>query len=392
MKKIFLSLFLFFTFFNSAIFAQEDYRILFLKGNIIDKINAVRKASDEGAVWVTNKAIDFVLENKKILNDDREIDSLAVAAILATSNDYINSLSTFEKNELLNRYIQMFNTFENSSNVQIAIISKVTPMKDTVDLKPFVSLLNNFIAKKNPAVTDVSVYKSVINSLAVLGNNTSFTSLYNSLNDNSYAVLYPEIERTVVQLIPVSMDEVLQITHSKNINQISKILDLIKKNNDISSKFLSEIAENILNESILLLDNSSGDSKALVGIQMEALQILNDNKWTRASESVISFYEVAKFEYSSGVMTEDQYITVIKTLPNIAPITSVNNLIRTLGELNISIEIQQDVSEAVVLAVINSLGTIGDKSAFDALLSVTYLNYPETVLSAARVALAGLKW
>lgn len=392
MKKIFLSLFLFFTFFNSAIFAQEDYRVLFLKGNIIDKINAVRKASDEGAVWVTNKAIDFVLENKKILNDDREIDSLAVAAILATSNDYINSLSTFEKNELLNRYIQMFNTFENSSNVQIAIISKVTPMKDTVDLKPFVSLLNNFIAKKNPAVTDVSVYKSVINSLAVLGNNTSFTSLYNSLNDNSYAVLYPEIERTVVQLIPVSMDEVLQITHSKNINQISKILDLIKKNNDISSKFLSEIAENILNESILLLDNSSGDSKALVGIQMEALQILNDNKWTRASESVISFYEVAKFEYSSGVMTEDQYITVIKTLPNIAPITSVNNLIRTLGELNISIEIQQDVSEAVVLAVINSLGTIGDKSAFDALLSVTYLNYPETVLSAARVALAGLKW
>lgn len=229
MKKIFLSLFLFFTFFNSAIFAQEDYRVLFLKGNIIDKINAVRKASDEGAVWVTNKAIDFVLENKKILNDDREIDSLAVAAILATSNDYINSLSTFEKNELLNRYIQMFNTFENSSNVQIAIISKVTPMKDTVDLKPFVSLLNNFIAKKNPAVTDVSVYKSVINSLAVLGNNTSFTSLYNSLNDNSYAVLYPEIERTVVQLIPVSMDEVLQITHSKNINQISKILDLIKK-------------------------------------------------------------------------------------------------------------------------------------------------------------------
>ena len=392
MKKIFFSLFLFFTFFNSAIFAQEDYRVLFLKGNIIDKINAVRKASDEGAVWVTNKAIDFVLENKKILNDDREIDSLAVAAILATSNDYINSLSTFEKNELLNRYIQMFNTFENSSNVQIAIISKVTPMKDTVDLKPFVSLLNNFIAKKNPAVTDVSVYKSVINSLAVLGNNTSFTSLYNSLNDNSYAVLYPEIERTVVQLIPVSMDEVLQITHSKNINQISKILDLIKKNNDISSKFLSEIAENILNESILLLDNSSGDSKALVGIQMEALQILNDNKWTRASESVISFYEVAKFEYSSGVMTEDQYITVIKTLPNIAPITSVNNLIRTLGELNISIEIQQDVSEAVVLAVINSLGTIGDKSAFDALLSVTYLNYPETVLSAARVALAGLKW
>ena len=52
----------------------------------------------------------------------------------------------------------------------------------------------------------------------------------------------------------------------------------------------------------------------------------------------------------------------------------------------------KSVSIHVVEAVIKTLGAIGNKSAFDSLLGVTYLNYPESVLSAAREALAGLKW
>ena len=48
--------------------------------------------------------------------------------------------------------------------------------------------------------------------------------------------------------------------------------------------------------------------------------------------------------------------------------------------------------EAVVLSVIKALGGLGDKAAFDYLLSVTYLDYPSDVTDAARLALAKLKW
>ena len=48
--------------------------------------------------------------------------------------------------------------------------------------------------------------------------------------------------------------------------------------------------------------------------------------------------------------------------------------------------------EAVVLSVINALGGLGDKTAFDCLLYVTYLNYPEAVVKAAKTALTKLKW
>ena len=91
-------------------------------------------------------------------------------------------------------------------------------------------------------------------------------------------------------------------------------------------------------------------------------------------------------------MNESQFVTVINSLISIAPVDAVNPLIQYLGELNGQVERDGTVSQEVALAVINTLGAIGDKSAFDSLLSVTYLNYSEQVLSAARKALAGLKW
>lgn len=42
--------------------------------------------------------------------------------------------------------------------------------------------------------------------------------------------------------------------------------------------------------------------------------------------------------------------------------------------------------------MIDSLAKLGDKSAFDYLLYVGYLEYPESIKKAARDALSGLKW
>ena len=63
-----------------------------------------------------------------------------------------------------------------------------------------------------------------------------------------------------------------------------------------------------------------------------------------------------------------------------------------LEEFNNKKEKDEKLSIPVVKAVINTLGAIGNKTAFDYLLAVTYLSYPDEVLSAAREALAGLRW
>lgn len=377
MKKQF-SLLIVIMIFLSSLYGQE-YKKKFIKGNISDKTTAVREASGQEGIWLSLKAIDFVLENNEITGTDRDMDGLAVAAVLSLPNDYVSGLSESEKNQVMKKFIELFEKFSRSNTVQIAVQSKVLALKDNMNAEPFTEVLNKFLQSSSVLSSDSSLLKSVINSLGFIGNNISFSILYNDLNDKRYSAYYSEIEQTIKKLIPVSMNEVLQIVHSKDPANTQRIFNLVKQAS-ISTNNLCEIAENVLNDS------------PLISLKFEALEILNANKWTRASNSVLSFFASAQKDFQSSLITEDQFVTLINSLVNISPLDAVTPLIKYLGELNQQLEYNNTVAQKVVLAVINSLGAIGDKSAFDSLLSVTYLNYPETVLSAARQALAGLRW
>ncbi len=378
MKKL-ITLFLAGLVLTGTVFAQE-YKKQFIKGNISDKTAAVRESSGQESVWLSQKAIEFVLENNEIIGTDRDMDGLAVAAVLSISNDYVYGLSDNDKNELMNKFIELFNKFSRSNTVQIAVQSKVLSLKDRINYTPFTNVLNNFMQGPSVLSSDSSLLKSVINTLGSIGNNISFSILYNALNDKRYSAYHTEIEQTLINLVPLSINEVLQVVRSKDPANTQRVFNLVKQSKGITTAELCEVCENILNES------------PLVTLQFEALQILNANKWTRASASVLAFFAASQKDFANGQITEDQFIELINSLVNISPLDAVSPLIKYLGELNTQQEHNAGVAQNVVLAVINSLGAIGDKSAFDSLLSVTYLNYPEPVLSAARQALAGLRW
>ncbi len=364
----------------AACLTAQDYIKQFIKGNISDKTTAVREASGQDGIWLSLKAIEFVLENNSIVGTDRDMDGLAVASVLSLPNDYIYGLSENDRAKVMNQFIELFEKFNRSNTVQIAVQSKVLSLKDHINTVPFTDVLNKFMQGSSVLSSDSSLLKSVINSLGFIGNNVSFSILYNDLNDKRYAAWYSDIELAITKLIPISMNEVLQIVHSKDPANIQRIFNLVKQADNVSSNNLCEIAENILNEA------------PIAELQFEALSILNSHKWTRASASVLSFFSVSQKNFQNSLITEEQFAGLINSLVNISPLDAVTPLIKYLGELNLQLEYNNTVSQTIVLAVINSLGAIGDKSAFDSLLSVTYLNYPEPVLSAARQALAGLRW
>lgn len=388
MKKIFFILQFFFILNLSF---SQDLKVQFLKGNITEKTAAVREGSGQDGKWLTEEAMSFILKNKEYLENDRDLAALAVATVLSITPDYILPLNSNEKENLINNLIKVFNAYSESNNVQIAVISKIVSLDKYLPTASFLAILNNYLIEVQPQNADSSILHTVISAVGEIGNNISFTILYNSLYDRRFANYTGELENSIIKLIPNSRNEVLQIVRSKDISKINKILALIQKNSQISQNFLSEVAENVLNETILMIDNSS-DKNELVNLQIYALQILNDNKWTRASKTVLSFFELAKKEFKDKLMKEEHFVQVISSLMNIAPIDSVSPLIKYLGELNSQVENNIEVSQNVALSVINTLGAIGDKSAFDTLLSVTYLDYSESVLSAARKALAGLRW
>jgi hypothetical protein len=257
---------------------------------------------------------------------------------------------------------------------------------------PFTALLNSYLKTTDVKSADSGVFKACISALEITGNEESYKFLYGLLNDNSYSSYNKEIEKAVIALIPNAMNEVAELIKGSDMKKIIEIFELSQKNSQISKKNLCEIAENVLSESILYIDNSSGTSAENIKVQLSALKILDDNNWTRASATALSYFAISKKLYDKRNMNEEQFKTVITSLRNISPLDAVSPLISYLEELNARTENGSTVASEIVLAVINTLGAIGDKAAFDSLLAVTYLNYEESVLTAAREALSGLRW
>ena len=157
--------------------------------------------------------------------------------------------------------------------------------------------------------------------------------------------------------------------------------------------FNAQIAENVLSRTIYIYENTTKLSEDLIPLQIDSFNLLAKNNWTRASATAVRYLKNAETEYTQKVLPENEYCKIIVSVIKIAPIGAIQPLSSMLVALNRQKEAnQQEPSEAVMLSIINSLGEAGDKNAFDALLSVTYFEYPDSVVAAARNALAKLKW
>lgn len=393
MKKI-AFLFILFSqvFFLFAQNADNEKLIKFIKGNISEKTSAVREASGAESILLALKAIDFSLENKDLLGNDRELEGLAVAAILSISPDYIKNANDSQKSIIVSQFINLFNKFSTSNTVAIATLTKYSSLYEYLQDRQFVETLNFFLKSQEIKKTDESVMKSVFNTLQLIGNSETFLILYDIFDDKNYAHLKNEIENTLVSLSFISQNEIIGLLETADIKDLSQIFKIIKKNSKISKNYVCDVSEKVISKSILLLGSSSFVSQEDILVQLEALNNLSDNKWTRASLVAVSYFQFAKKIYNQNLMTETQFESVINCLSNVSPVDAVIPLTAYLEELNRQKENEMDVSSAIVLSVIKTLGAIGDKSAFDSLLAVTYLDYDESILSAARKALSGLRW
>ena len=393
MKKI-AFLFILFSqvFFLFAQNADNEKLIKFIKGNISEKTSAVREASGAESILLALKAIDFSLENKDLLGNDRELEGLAVAAILSISPDYIKNANDSQKSIIVSQFINLFNKFSTSNTVAIATLTKYSSLYEYLQDRQFVETLNFFLKSQEIKKTDESVMTSVFNTLQLVGNSETFLILYDIFDDKNYAHLKNEIENTLVSLSFISQNEIIGLLETADVKDLSQIFKIIKKNSKISKNYVCDVSEKVISKSILLLGSSSFVSQEDILVQLEALNNLSDNKWTRASLVAVSYFQFAKKIYNQNLMTETQFESVINCLSNVSPVDAVNPLTAYLEELNRQKENETDVSSAIVLSVIKTLGAIGDKSAFDSLLAVTYLDYDESILSAARKALSGLRW
>jgi hypothetical protein len=153
-----------------------------------------------------------------------------------------------------------------------------------------------------------------------------------------------------------------------------------------------ELAETALRVSLEFLATNAESAAAISELRYQSAPVLTELKWTRATDLAARHFYQVQTDYGNGSVPKEQFLGAITCLGAMGSSGAAQVLALQLGYLNSRMERNGSFDEAVILGVVNALGEIGDKTAFDALLYISYLNYPEQIQAAARASLNRLKW
>ena len=372
----------------SAFAQDKDAGVVsFVKGNISEKISAVKNSASSDSCLLSSLALDFVIENSAFLGNDRDLCALAVATVLSLpQNEELLSKNFPDITEKLSR---IFLSFDDET-VGVAVLGKIESLTNVPSQT--VSMIDDYIASSEKNEKRFAVIRKALEVVEKKGTEKSFRIVWNLWKNNSLPGLDLPLENTLISLSAKDPTEVISLISQSEINVTGCYIDSIKKSDNISLNFKAEIAENALLGIIYYDGDLTENSSLLIELPLDCVKIISKANWTRSASLVVRYFSMAKEQFQNQKMTAGQFIEVINCLTSLSSSESVNALSGYLSELNEQVEKNSVLNQEVVLALIKSLGVLGDKSAFDNLLYVTYLNYPEEIKNAARDSLAKLKW
>jgi hypothetical protein len=329
-------------------------------------------------------ALQFALDNSKLLKNDHDMIRIVDAAVRGLQNtNYSESLNVLWK--LFLEYI------DTTIGAEIIIaMGKLGKGNNGV-----IDHINNYLSEKNFLYragdnVNYAMVSACISAIMDLGDSTSYPVLL--------AVLYsgfPEVITYEAQgafdLIPGNLKQFLYDVIAKGepvekfaayrVGVNSQRLNLAER---------GQLAELALEQSLIAYDGqANADMSAL---RYAAVNDLAKFRWTRANPLAIRHYYRVQADYQHDVVTLEHFLEAIRLLGAVGNSDAALVLILQLGLINSRTQRTGEYNENITLAIVQALGQIGERAAFDPLLNVSNLPYSENILAAAREAINRLRW
>ncbi|GHU47958.1 hypothetical protein FACS1894200_04150 [Spirochaetia bacterium] len=375
-------------------FAQESiltsYQRNFVRANLTTKMGILRDAATDehapefiGALY--EFALSFVLRNADLLKNDPDMIALAgIACQGAGQAKYKRSVET------LWRVFQ----FYQDSLTRVEVLNALSALGG--GNTHLLGQLNQYLANqtslyRSGVSVDIPTVTACIQTLASLGDASSFPVLFSAMTAE-----YPSAGEAAAQALQTINGDLKQF-----------LLDVLKKNPPLdklyayragvhNEKFTdleqAELAQTALEISLADYSGSQDNMNALRELRYLTIPVLTQYKWSRASPHVLQHYYKAQADFADRLVSQEHFLEAIRAVGAMGNSEAAQLLALQLGFFNSQTERNASVNAAVTLAVINALGEIGDKIAFDYLLYISYLSYPDEIQSAAKEALNQLKW
>jgi len=253
--------------------------------------------------------------------------------------------------------------------------------------------INNYLMGKNLLFrsgenVDYTVISVCISTLMELGDSSSYPALFSVL----YAG-YPEVitseAQGALELIPGNLQQFLVNIITNNPPEEKFAAFIMGINSDrLTVSQRGQLAELALEQGL----NAADDNIDLTAMRYSSILLLTRLRWTRANALAIRHYYRVQSEYLVNPMEKERFIEAITCLGAVGNSDAALVLGLQLGLINAKTESTGTYDPEITMAIVQALGKIGYNAAFDHLLYVSYLSYPEDIQAAAREAVARLKW
>ena len=366
----------------------QMYMQKFSRADLAAKVQILEEAASDSDFFeysgqLFEYGLQFVLDNAALLKDDPDMIKLAGFAVSSLRNaGYSQSAGSLWK---------LFLEYPDSA---IGIDSLITLGKFGKGNRNIIDNINNYLLTENMLYrsgdnVNYAVISACISAIMELGDIASYPVLLDVMSAGYPEVIVFEAEGAF-ELIPA--------------NPVLYLLDVIENNPPgeklvafragIHNKKLNipdrgRLAELALEQS---LTSRNAENADLTDLRYEAALALTPLRWTRANPLAIRHYYRVQTDFQHHVVTKDRFIEAIKLLGAVGNSDAALVLGLHLGLINARFERTGEFDEEITLAIVRSLGFIGDKDAFDHLLNISSLSYGENIQAAATEAINHLRW
>lgn len=367
-----------------------SYQRNFIRASISTKLELLNDASRITNINMTPLYIDalkFVASNYPILDNDSQLMDIAVIA---------SSKSTGYQDFSILPVIKEVFTLVPETRVRIACISafSVLGKQDSSASIWLASWLQDSAGKAVKGESyDPKVLSAGAAALGTIGAIESFDTLFRLSNLSLDSSVTSAASNAINKLSDGYTAKILAIIGQKNIKEAYMAFSLAMKRSDLQPADKGAIAAEAFALGVESLSTSeTAKNSERISLINESMKVLTELSWSNASPVVVKYFYQVQSDYKNGKTELGAMIPVVRCMGAMGSSDSAQALSIFLGLLNSETEQKKTYNEQLMLAVIQSLGDLGDKTAFDYLLYVGYLDYPETVKKASRDALARLQW
>jgi HEAT repeat protein len=233
--------------------------------------------------------------------------------------------------------------------------------------------------------------EACIAALGSLGDPSSFSVLFSTLTSGYPDTVINTAEKALSDLGGDYKQFLVEIIRSRPPAEKLAAFNAGMSSGRFGSAEKGEIAEAALDVSLGLVSDSTNRYE-VSSLRYAAVNVLAAMRWNRANALVIRHFYVAQTDYQQGTVSRERFLEAIACLGAMGSPEAAQTLALQMGYINSQIERNGEYDGELTMAVIKTLGEMGDKAAYDNLLYISHLSYPEQIKAAAREALNRLRW